>query len=218
MGATLDGPIEVPADELNKLRKVLRLSTGAEVAVLPNDGTLIHGRLNGKVIDPVDVYHPNTEPNLELTLAQALPKGDKLEEIVRAGTELGVFRFVIFPSERSVVRWDAKKIEDRLHRLSVIAREAAEVSFRVRLPEILFAQDLSTVLFEWPQATVLSEVEGLGKDLKRVGNSMTIAIGPEGGWSPRELTLIGDRGVTLGPRVLRVEHAGPAAAAVLLLG
>ena len=46
---------------------------------------------------------------------------------------------------------------------------------------------------------------------------MTVVIGPEGGWAPREVALIGDRGGTLGPRVLRVDHAGLAAAAILLL-
>ncbi len=217
-GASPDGPIELPPEELNKIKKVLRLSTGAELAILPNDGTLIYGRLNGDVVDPIAVHRPETESPLELTLAQALPKGDKLEEIVRAGTELGVARFIVFPSDRSVVRWDAKKIDDRLARLRIIARESAEVSFRVKMPEIFFANDLSTVLVEWPQAAVLSEVEGLSLPLRRVGENMAIVIGPEGGWSPRELQLVGDRGVTLGPRVLRVDHAGPAAAALLLLG
>lgn len=68
-----------------------------------------------------------------------------------------------------------------------------------------------------PRATVLSEVQDESKKLTKVGTEMTIVVGPEGGWSIRELELIGDRGVTLGPRVLRVDHAGPAAAAILLL-
>jgi len=207
----------LPKEEVDKLRKVLRLSPGAQIAVLPNDGTLVRCEFRNHEALPLEVVHPNTEPSLQLTVAQALPKGDKLDEIVRACTELGVARFVFFPSERTVVRWDEKKTLDRLHRLQTIAREAAEVSFRTKLPVLELAKDLADVLKSLPNAVVLSEVEGLGATLKPTGPEMTIVTGPEGGWSRRELDLIGTRGVTLGPRVLRVDHAAPAAAAILLL-
>lgn len=216
-GAGAEQPFELPPAEVERLRKVLRLSSGAEIAVLPGDGTLIRCRLQGHSAVPLAVEHPQTEPALTLTLAQALPKGDKIDEIVRACTEIGVARFLLFPSDRTVVRWDKKKTDLRLHRLETIAREAAEVSFRTRLPSFEWATSLDHVLVDNPSATVLSEVEGVSPTLKATGNAMTIVVGPEGGWSPRELKLIGPRGVTLGPRVLRVDHAGPAAAAILLL-
>jgi 16S rRNA (uracil1498-N3)-methyltransferase len=217
-GANPNGEIELPKEELDKLRKVLRLSPGAQIAVLPNNGSLIRCELGSHTATPLQVYQPETEPKLLVTLAQALPKGDKLDEIVRACTEIGVSRFVLFPSDRTVVRWDEKKTRDRLHRLETIAREAAEVSFRTKLPIIELANDLADVLKKEPWAIVLSEVEGLSEALRPKGEAMTIVVGPEGGWAGRELTLIGDRGVTLGPRVLRVDHAGAAAAAILLLG
>jgi len=216
-GVTPEEPFELPKDEVTKLRHVLRLSSGAQIAVLPNDGTVIRCELRGHSAVPLEVFQPSTEPSLRLTLAQALPKGDKLDEIVRACTEIGVARFVLFPSERTVVRWEEKKLQDRLNRLATIAREAAEVSFRTILPTFVVAKDTADVLRSYPDALVLSEVEGLMPALRRQGEAMTIVVGPEGGWSPRELTAIGDRGVTLGPRVLRVDHAGAAAAAVLLL-
>ena len=211
-----EGPVEIPGDELDKLRKVLRLSSGAEMAILPDDGTLVRCRLEGRSAVPLEVLRPETEPKIDLTLAQALPKGDKLEEIVRAGAEMGVSRFVVFPSERTVVRWEPQKVQNKLSRLATIAREAAEVSFRTRLPRIEWAESLSAVLEAEPDAVVLSEAEGITARLGRQ-ERMTVVVGPEGGWSKREFEAIGDRGVTLGPRVLRVDHAGPAAAAILLL-
>ena len=211
-----DGFIELPQDELDKLRKVLRLSTGAEVAILPDDGTLVRCRLDGRRAVALGVERPETEARMVMTLAQALPKGDKLEEIVRAGTELGVARFVVFPSERTVVRWEPQKVQDRLRRLGTIAREAAEVSFRTRLPGIEWAESLAAVLDAEPDAVVLSESEEATALLAR-RDRLTLVVGPEGGWSKREFETIGDRGVTLGPRVLRVDHAGPSAAAILLL-
>lgn len=212
-----EGEIELPADELDKLRKVLRLSSGAEVAILPGDGTLVRCRLDGRRAIALETHRPETEAALALTLAQALPKGDKLEEIVRAGTELGVVRFVVFPSERTVVRWEPPKVQERLRRLATIAREAAEVSFRTRLPGIEWQDSLAAVLSSEPEAVVLSEAEGGLPPLAPRGERMTLVVGPEGGWAPREFETLGNRGVTLGPRVLRVDHAGPSAAAILLL-
>lgn len=216
-GVLAEEPFELPQSEIDKLRKVLRLQAGAQIGVLPNDGSLIVCEFRGREAIPQEVLRPATEPRLHLTLAQALPKGDKLDDIIKACTGIGVSKFVLFSSERTVVQWDQKKLLDRLRRFQTIAREEAEVSFRCRLPEFEVAKDLREVLTRYPQATVLSEVEGLSPKLEAKGNTMTIVVGPEGGWSARELDLIGDRGVTLGPRVLRVEHAGPAAAAVLLL-
>ena len=216
-GASPDGLIELPKDELDKLRKVLRLSPGAEIAVLPDDGTLIRCKLLPHHAEPLDVHTPDTEPKRKITLAQSLPKGDKLDEIVRACTEIGVSHFCLFSSDRTVVKWDERKTIDRVRRLQTIAMEAAEVSFRTRIPEFSVMSGLAPVLRHYPDAYVLSEVEGLGKSLSTADDEATIVVGPEGGWSQLELKLIGNRGVTLGPRVLRVDHAGPAAAAILLL-
>jgi 16S rRNA (uracil1498-N3)-methyltransferase len=217
-GATAEEPFELPQAEIDKLRKVLRLSAGAQIAILPNDGSLIRCEFRGREAIPQEVLRPDTEPRLRLTLAQAFPKGDKLDDIIKACTGIGVAKFVLFPSERTVVQWDQKKLQDRLRRFQTIAREEAEVCFRTRLPEFETAKNLQEVLQRYPSSTVLSEVEGLSPALAATREAMTIVVGPEGGWSNKELQQIGDRGVTLGPRVLRVEHAGPAAAAILLLG
>lgn len=212
-----EGFVELPSDELDKLRKVLRLSSGAEVAILPDDGTFVRCRLDGRRAVALETVRPATEAPRNLTLAQALTKGDKLEEIVRAGTELGVARFIVFPSERTIVRWEPPKVQERLRRLGTIAREAAEVSFRTRVPRIEWMDSLAAVLGAEPEAVVLSEAEGGLPPLRAQGDRMTLIVGPEGGWAPREFEAIGSRGVTLGPRVLRVDHAGPSAAAILLL-
>jgi len=216
-GASPDAEIELPKAEVDKLRKVLRLTAGADIAVLPNDGSLIRATFTGYSAVPVSQEFPATESRVKITLIQALPKGEKLDEIVRAGTELGVFHFTLFPSERTVVRWDQNKLNDRLRRLDTIAREAAEVSYRTQLPTFSYVSSLKDALSAHPEADVLSEVEGLGRRLSRVRlGEKAVVIGPEGGWAPRERELIGDRAVTIGPRVLRVEHAAIAACSILL--
>jgi 16S rRNA (uracil1498-N3)-methyltransferase len=200
-GADDSGPIELPSEEVDKLRKVLRLSPGAIIAVLPDDGSIIRCEFQNRTAVPIDTHRPNVEAKLELTVA----------------TEIGVAQFMLFSSERTVVKWDEKKAADRVRRLQVIAREASELSFRTRVPRVEMVPSLKAVLNANPEAVVLSEVEGLPRPLTPTGSRMTIVVGPEGGWSPKELETIGDRGVTLGPRVLRVDHAAAAAAAILLL-
>lgn len=216
-GAEPTDVIELPREEVEKFRKVLRLEEGSQIAVLPNDGSLIRCEFKARMAHPIGVEWPQTESETELTLAQALPKGDRIETVIQMCTEIGVSKFIFFEADRSVVRWDEKKRTEKLRRLNAIAQESAEQSFRVKIPEIAFEADLFSVLKKWPEAIVLSEVETLDATLGSFETPSVLVVGPEGGWSPRELELIGPRGVTLGPRVLRTDTAGPAASAILLL-
>lgn len=216
-GASPEGPIALPPEEVDKLRKVLRLRPGDPIAVLPNDGTLIRCEFVEREAHPVSVERVETESSRRVTLVQALPKGDRMDDIVRSCTELGVARFVLFHAERSVVRWEGKKLDDRLRRLRTIAREACEQCYRTRLPDIETEGDLGAALARFPSAIVFSESEVAAEKTEAPGAEVALVVGPEGGWAPRELALIGDRGRTLGPRVLRVDTAAIAVCAWALL-
>lgn len=217
-GADPEQPISLPQEEALKFHRVLRLEPGAHVLVMPNDGTAIRCEYRGRVVHPLEAVRPETEPPAKITIAQALPKGDKLDEIIRACTEIGASRFWLFPSDRSVVRWDEDKRQARIRRLDAIAREAAEVAFRTRLPEISFMTDLSSVLACDGHMVVLNESERVSEPLASCkGSDTVLLVGPEGGWSPQESALFECQQVTLGPRVLRVDHAAAAALAVLLI-
>lgn len=214
-----DEAIELPKEEFDKFHKVLRLSSGEQIALLPGDGRLVQCTLQGRQAVPVETFRPDTESRLKLTLALALPKPEKLEESVRMATELGTARFVLFPSDRTVVKWSQDKAESKIERLKRISREAAEVCFRTRLPEFQQLGSLGEVLQKFPQAIVLSEVEGTPRTLDIAQTDQAcLVIGPEGGWAPREVELIGDRAASLGARVLRVDTAVAAAVSLALLG
>lgn len=219
-GVAADEPIELPKEEVDKFRKVLRLEQGDEIAVLPNDGTLIRCQFQGRSAVPVSVETPATEPSRRLTLIQALPKGDRLDTIIRMGTEIGVSEFVLFPAIRSVVKWDAAKVQEKLRRLSAVARESAEQSYRTRLPEIRFVVSLSDALKEFPETLVLSELESESKSFveyaAKAGANVALCIGPEGGWDPKEVLLIGERGFSLGALVLRTDTAAAVACALAI--
>ena len=225
-GAGMTEPFELPSEEADKLRKVLRLSTGDAFAVLPDDGSLWVCHLDGRKAIPQKQEWPNTEPAVALTLAQALPKGDRLETVLRMGTEIGVARFILFPAERSVVKWEPHKLEAKLKRLRAIIRESAEQSFRCLLPTVELCDSLLDVIEVESHAIALSEQQGLIKTLwhtavERIQNgekAITLIVGPEGGWSQGEHLAIADKSVTMGPLVMRTDTAGPAAAAVVLMG
>ncbi len=222
----LSDTFEIPAEEFAKIHKVLRLGTGDEIAVLPNDGTLVRCRIQGRSAVPIETVHPGTESNIRVTIFQALPKGDRIDTVVRMCTEVGVAEIAFFPAERSVVKWDEKKIEDRLRRMRAIARESAEQCYRSRMPSVTFRPSLTDVLNADPDAIVLSEMEGVPSHFtdvvrQRLASGVeefALVVGPEGGWAKKELDLVGDRGVTLGPLVLRTDTVGPVVAGLILLG
>lgn len=214
------GPtLEIPKEEYRKFHNVLRLSAGAHVALFPNDGSVWRAELAGHNATLLAREVLATEPARNVILAQALPKADKIDEIIRMGSELGVTEFWLFASDRTVVQWSPAKLEDKLDRMRAIAREACEVAYRGRLPLISVLPNLKSVLAKEPEAIVLSESPdapvSLTARLKDTARAVLV-IGPEGGWSPNEATLIGERATTLGPRVLRVVTAAVTACALAL--
>ncbi|MBS1715890.1 MAG: 16S rRNA (uracil(1498)-N(3))-methyltransferase [Armatimonadetes bacterium] len=211
---------ELPREEFDKFHKVLRLGSGDQVALLPGDGRVVRCVLQGREAEPLETVRPETEPKTRLTLALGLPKPEKLEESVRMATEIGAAGFVLFSAERSVVRWSEDKVAQKTDRLRRIAREASEVCFRTRLPSFAWEPSLGSVLERYPDALVLSEGEGVRRKLEAAGSlpeRPVLVIGPEGGWAPQDVKAIGDRAVTLGPRVLRVDTAVAAACTLVLL-
>lgn len=217
-GVDMDGPFELPGEARQRLSKVLRLRNGDYFAALPGDGRMVVCQLEGLRAVPVAIETPGTESELRLTIAQALTRPEKLETTVRMGTEIGVHRFLVFPASRSLVSWDQRKLEQKLERLQAIAVSAAEQSYRTHVPEVRFVATLKHILSEYPDALVASESQTATLASIPDGAESCVVIGPEGGWDPVEVNLIGDRAASFGPLVLRTETAGPAIASLFILG
>ncbi|NQX27848.1 16S rRNA (uracil(1498)-N(3))-methyltransferase [Microbacteriaceae bacterium VKM Ac-2854] len=154
-----------------------------------------------------------------LALAQALAKGDRDELAVQASTELGVDEIVPWQAARSISRWSGPKEQKGRERWASIVREASKQSLRAWVPEvsaIVSTKQLATrgerILVLEPSASVaLTSLEFDARDV-------LLVVGPEGGVSAEELTLLSESGaelVHLGTNVLRTSTAGPAAIAVL---
>ena len=216
------GETTLTGSEAQHLAQVLRAQPGARVRAF--DGA---GREADGLVYKVDAFQvtvqlgpsqPSTvEASLDITLAVALLKGDKLSEVVRRGTELGVARFVLFVGERSDVRaLSANKLE----RLRRVAQEAAKQSGRSVVPEVSVIAKLEALGLGGLCLVAEPRAEKTLRHLGELTRPVTVITGPEGGLSDAEMTNLTVRGayrVRLGARILRAETAPIAVAAALLV-
>lgn len=164
----------------------------------------------------------------DITLVQAVAKGEKMDAIVRQAVEIGASAVRPVFTARSVVRMDARKRADRAERWRRVAKAAAEQSHRTAVPPVEAPVDLTAALrdlSEYDEVFVLwEEASGPGladfaEPLAGGDRRVAIVIGPEGGLDASEiaeLEAIGARTVTLGPSILRTETAAVVALALVL--
>lgn len=159
------------------------------------------------------------ETSSDIWLAFAPIKAGRIDWLVEKATELGAARLLPVITRRTVVE------RVKLERLQANAREAAEQSERLDVPEILEPQPLERLLQQWPAERTLlvaaetGSAEPLPEALEALSGPVGLLIGPEGGFAPEELELVARatfvRRVSLGPRILRAETAALAALAVV---
>jgi len=163
-----------------------------------------------------------SESPLAITLVQGIARGEKMDLILQKATELGVARVMPVLAERTEVKLDAERTAKRMSHWQSVIVSACEQSGRARVPTLEAPAPLSAAAASLESDCMKLTLDPQGEQsLKRVRvptAGLAIAIGPEGGWSPRDrqtLQAAGFEGLRLGPRVLRTETAGLAAIAAL---
>ncbi|MGB3391836.1 MAG: 16S rRNA (uracil(1498)-N(3))-methyltransferase [Stenotrophomonas sp.] len=224
VGQTLSLPEEVA----NHLLRVLRLRQGDTCVLFNGDGhdyaaTLITaGKRDAQVrIDAAQTL--DNESPLAITLLQGIARGEKMDLILQKATELGVVAVVPVNAERTEVKLDAARAEKRMAHWRSVVGSACGQSGRARIPPIVAPQALAAAVASLPEQTLRLTLDPLGEHRMAAlpaapANGVVVAIGPEGGWSPRDrqqLAAAGFQGLQLGPRILRTETAGLAAIAAL---
>ena len=214
-----------PEDE-HHLLHVMRMRQGDEIEVVA-DGVLYLcniGSTNPLTIYVVHEIETDVELNVDVTLLFALTKGDRTDLVVQKATELGVKRIALIQSERTVVRYEEKDIAKKCARYQKIMKEASEQSHRLIVPEMMGIFNLKKLPKE-----VYSDLNYVGyeKDASDVNGmfanfdkkkSITILIGPEGGFSEEEINNLVEQGfirTSLGKRILRAETAAMYALSVI---
>lgn len=221
-----EGAVRLRGDEAHHLARVLRVRPGDPVQAFDGRGCEADGEVArvGDGAVELRLAAPTAsarEAPLELVLVVALLKGDKLAQVVRQGTELGVARFALATSRRADVPRLSPAKEERLRR---VAREAAKQSGRARVPAIDEPVPLPRLSWSGPAWVAHPDAEvhlaSVGEALAAAPpQHLTIVTGPEGGFDDAELATLRERGarpVRIGPRVLRAETAPVALAAAVL--
>ena len=214
--------LRIEGDEVRHIRRVLRLKAGDEIIVFDGsgkeyEGTIVEERPSSVVIRIQNIFSSKKESHLEITLAQSLLKGEKMDYLIQKATELGVKKIIPFFSSRSVPLLEKSGRLKRHHRWERIAIEASKQCGRGVVPKIEPLQGYSEMLQSvspdplrlilWErEKTNLKEVLGKSIGMKEI----FFIIGPEGGFSQEEIEEANKAGflrVTLGRRILRAETA-----------
>jgi 16S rRNA (uracil1498-N3)-methyltransferase len=230
--AIRDGYASFDGDIYNHMVRVLRLGTGDAVQLADEKGMVYFGTINQVAKEWVAVKITSscmaamsdaTSP--QITICQALPKGDKIDLILQKGTELGAHDFWIFGGRRSVAKLRDDQQQSKLERWNRITTEASRQCERTDIPEVSWrpsaveaanesSQQLRLILWEGEREHSLKDALSVGA----MPSSVIVAIGPEGGFDPLEVRHFSQRGfqpVTLGSRILRTETASIAILAIM---
>ncbi|PFG31212.1 16S rRNA (uracil(1498)-N(3))-methyltransferase [Paramicrobacterium agarici] len=223
--ATRGGLLTLTGAEAKHAVTVTRVRVGERVLVGNGQGLLVRcvvetvqtGEviLNVEDVATVDQRHP------QITLAQALAKGDRDERAVQMSTELGVTSIIPWQARRSVSRWDSAKASKGVQRWQTIAREATKQSLRAHIPQVRpLESPVTLAAYAATQRMLVLDPEATTplSSIRLDDRPLLLVVGPEGGIDGAEMRRFADAGaerVRLGANVLRTSSAGPAALAVL---
>ncbi len=230
----IDAPLQagaelaLPEEAANHLIRVMRLREGDDCVLFNGDGNDYRARVVAigkrdctvriEFVQPLDNESP-----LSITLLQGIARGEKMDLILQKATELGASAIVPVIAERTEVKLDAARAQKRLAHWHSVIVSACGQSGRARIPDLSPPLAVAQAASAQPAAALKLILDPLGEHRLASLNTapeagVVIAIGPEGGWSPRDRQILqesGFQGLQLGPRIMRTETAGLAAIAAL---
>lgn len=219
--------VTITGDDAHHIIRVMRMQIDDKIICNPPQTTGAICRIteinDSSVFAVIEEWiDKESELPVYVTIAQGLPKGDKMDFVLQKGTELGASAFIPFQADRSVVKWDRKKAEKKLTRFEKIVKEASEQSHRNYLPEIKPAMSLQALvkesesyqvrIFAYEEEAKTGEFTSFASVVSKLntGDNVLICVGPEGGFSEQEVVTLKDHHfipVRFGPRILRTETA-----------
>lgn len=215
--------VTITGSDVNHIRNVLRMRAGEEVRVSDNAGRDYYCEISriGSQEIALGVLREaeGTEPSLQITLFQGLPKGDKMELVIQKAVELGASEIIPVAMKNCVVKLDEKRAKAKQARWQAIAESAAKQSKRSIIPAVGkvmgfaqaagYAEKLDVRILPYENQRGMAHTREVFGSIKK-GASVGIFIGPEGGYDSSEIELAKGKMemVSLGNRILRTETAG----------
>lgn len=214
-------------DAANHAGKVLRMQAGEVLELFNGDGnnyTALIAEVGKKqlLVDIQSVSDNPIESPLKLHLGQGISRGDRMDFAIQKAVELGVSEITPLFTERCGVKLDAERLEKKREQWQKIVISACEQSGRSIVPPVHTPVTLEKWLGQADNCLKLTLDPWTSATIKQLSptDRLRLVIGPEGGFSDREVaatTLAGFQPVRLGPRVLRTETAALTAIAALQL-
>lgn len=209
--------------------KVLRLKVGDQFALFNGDGydyvaKVIELSKHKTSVEIVDRYEVNHESPLKITLAQGLAAGDKMDWIIQKAVELGIQSIQPLLTERSIVKLDRERADKKLEHWRTVAISACEQTGRSIIPDILSPIHLVQWLSNQNQTAnslklILTPAKAQNiNHLEKPSSPVVFMVGPEGGFSEKEMNLALSSSfvpVNFGKRVLRTETASVVALSIM---
>jgi 16S rRNA (uracil1498-N3)-methyltransferase len=223
---------ELGPDNYKYLKQVLRLKPGNKINVFDGFGhefaAVIKNFSSGRVCVELGKRIQAAGKEIRISLAQAIPKANKMDLIVKSTAELGADVIIPFTAERSISRIAGEKALLKIARWQKIAREAARCCRSSRITEISsplsFANMLSQAsgksykIIFWEEESQKSIKDALTDKKFNLMNDFFVIVGPEGGFSKDEVILAKKAGfisVSLGRQILKVETAAAAIISII---
>ena len=202
-------------DDHHHIKKVMRMNNHDLIEVVYDNKLYLCeiDNINNVDINVIEEREEKHDKYPFISLIIPTLKEQKLDLIFQKGTEIGVNEFIIVPYERSMVKYDSKKESNKLERWKKILKEASEQSHRLNIPNIKLCNNFNFIdeLDGLKLICSTNEKDKYIKDVLKNNSScdkIFLAIGPEGGISPKEEELLEKKGflkITLGSQIMRVE-------------
>ena len=229
-GSLSEGNIlSLDGDEFHHLTNVMRSRVGERVCLFNGNGNFYFGNVKNiskkyAEIEVIESQKSINEPTINLTVYQALAKGDKLSLIMQKITEIGASELALFESKFCDVKANTHK-QERMENIAVSASKQCGRASITKTSGIYSIKEVASQIQNFDAFYVAYENKDgstLAKDLLRNKDkikNVAIMIGAEGGFSEEEIQLLEENGakiVSLGNRILRTETASIVCAGVIM--
>ena len=225
--------ITITGGDVNHIKNVLRMRPGETIRVSNQKGQDYFCKISevGEDFVQADILETGaatTELPGKIYLFQGIPKGDRMEHVIEKAVELGVYEIIPVRMRYCVVKLDDKKQQAKLKKWQALAMAAAKQSKRSLVPNIhpvMSYKEAIAYAFQSEACLIPYEnengMEGTKTALKKIRGkeSVSILIGPEGGFAPEEIEAVKSRGevISLGKRILRTDTAAITAMSMVMM-
>ncbi|PKK96963.1 MAG: hypothetical protein CVV58_03650 [Tenericutes bacterium HGW-Tenericutes-3] len=205
----------ITGQDAHHIKKVMRMKTGDQIIVCAEKKCFLASiDISGENVTYQTINELKQPSKMDVTLIQGLPKGSKNEFVVKYATIFNATKIILTPMQRSIAKLE--NTDNKLKRLQLIAKEAAELAHRFDVPEIEFEKSMNVIDFKQFDLILLADENNKTKTIDQVvpkaieNLKIALIIGPEGGITDNEREMLKNKNaisISLGDNIMPTEAA-----------